>query len=222
MPDDGLSPRPSQQDLQEIIRLANIIYFRSRVHERTSWMGVGAMKCPMDMWVYQELMFNLKTDLVIETGTASGGSALFFAHMLDIIGEGRVVSIDIDTGKNRPEHPRISYLHGSSISKEIIQTIGRFREAASSILVILDSDHQPDFKLEELNAYARFVTPGSYMIAEDTTFDYFPAWPEFGPGPASAVRKFLSNTTEFEADRDLEKHLITFAPLAFLRRGHAA
>ena len=84
--------------------------------------------------------------------------------------------------------------------------------------MILDADHSADYKLKELKAYAKFVKPGGYIIAEDSTFDYFPSWPEFGPGPATAVREFLQENDEFEADRSQERHLLTFAPMAFLRR----
>jgi len=208
----------SNAEAQEVIRLANIIYFRSQAYEKTQWMGVKAMKCPMDMWIYQELMFALKTDLVIETGTFAGGSALFFAHMLDALGAGRVLSVDINLQQGLPQHSRIEYLEGSSISAPILEVVQARCDDAKSVLVILDSDHKAEYKLQELHAYAGFVTPGSYLIAEDTTFDYFPAWPEYGPGPASAVREFMKSDTRFETDRGQERHLVTFAPAAFLQR----
>ena len=208
----------SQADAQEIIRLANIIYFRTQAYENTHWMGVKAMKCPMDMWIYQELMFALKTDLVIETGTFAGGSALFFANVLDALGAGSVLSIDINLQARLPQHERIEYLEGSSVSPAVLETVAARCEGAESVLVILDSDHKAAYKLQELRAYAGFVTPDSYLIAEDSTFDYFPAWPEYGPGPASAVREFMNGQQDFEMDRSQERHLVTFAPAAFLRR----
>ena len=103
----------SASDAQEIIRLANIIYFRQQAYEKTHWMGAPAAKCPMDMWMYQELIHAMKTDLLIETGTLFGGSALFFAHLFDVIGHGKVISIDIDLKDRLPQHPRIEYLQGS-------------------------------------------------------------------------------------------------------------
>jgi cephalosporin hydroxylase len=205
-------------DIEEVLRLANIVYFRSHVYEKTRWMGVHTAKCPMDMWVYQELMFDLKTDLVIETGTLAGGSALFFAHMLDQMGRGKVITVDINEPANPPQHSRIDYVTGSSIDPVTLSRIEEDVARASSVLVILDSDHRAPFKLQELELYAPFVTKGSYIIAEDSCFDRYPAWPEFGPGPATAVKEFLKKDDRFDVDRSMERHLISFAPGAFLKR----
>ena len=136
----------SQKEAQEIIRLANIIYFRSKVYEKTEWMGVLAAKCPMDMWVYQELMHELETDLLVETGTLRGGSALFFAHMFDLLGRGKVLTIDIRQEADLPQHPRIKYISGSSVAPEVIREVEAEAEHAKSVLVILDSDHKASHK----------------------------------------------------------------------------
>lgn len=208
----------ARAQMAEVTRRANILYFRSGVFEHTEWMGVKAAKCPMDMWVLQELMVRLQTDLVIETGTWLGGSALYFAHVLDLIGHGQVVTVDVQPQPDLPQHPRIEYLVGSSVDADILEQIGKRAENARSVLVILDSDHKADHKLKELNAYAPFVTPESYLVAEDSCFDFFPAWPEFGPGPAHAVREFLRTDARFEVDRRQERHMITFSPAAFLKR----
>ena len=209
----------SPQEAQEILRLANILYFKNGSYANTKWMGIQAAKCPMDMWVYQELIHSLDTELLIETGTLMGGSALFFAHVFDIMGRGKVISVDIIKRENLPKHPRIKYLTGSSIDKSILKKIKKRADKSTSTMVILDSDHKADYKLKELNAYASFVTKGNYMIAEDSSFDYYPAWPEYGPGPATAVRDFMkTNKNRYEIDRSQEKHLITFAPMAFLKK----
>ena len=208
----------SNQEAQEIFRLANILYFKYGSYEKTKWMGLQAAKCPMDMWVYQELMHKMNTDLLIETGTLMGGSALFFAHMFDILGHGKVVTVDLVKQENLPKHPRIHYINGSSTDQLVLNKIRGFSDQANSTMVILDSDHKADYKLKELNAYGEFVTAGNYMVAEDSAFDYYPAWPEYGPGPATAVRDFMKTTQEFEVDRQQEKHLITFAPMAFLQK----
>jgi cephalosporin hydroxylase len=211
-------PGISQQQINQSVIQANILYFRSQVFNQTEWMGVKAAKCPMDMWVYQELMFRLKTDLLIETGTWLGGSALYFAHLFDLMGRGRVMTVDIEKRSDLPQHDRIEYLHGSSLDDDIVDRFATATRQAKSVLVILDSDHKKDHKLAELKRYAPLVTPGSYLIAEDSCFDYFPAWPEFGAGPASAVREFMRDNNEFEIDRQQERHLLTFAPIGFLRR----
>jgi cephalosporin hydroxylase len=208
----------STSDAQEILRLANIIYFRQKAYEKTHWMGVPAAKCPMDMWMYQELIHALKTDLLIETGTLFGGSALFFAHLFDIIGHGKVLSVDIELQSTLPQHPRIEYLKGSSVDKDVLTQIEKHASSAESVTVILDSDHQADYKLKELEAYSKFVTKGNYIIAEDSCFDYYPAWPEYGPGPTQAIQAFMESNGDFKVDRNPELHLITFAPMAFLKR----
>jgi cephalosporin hydroxylase len=205
-------------DPQEIIRRANIVYFRSQVYETTNWMGVRTAKCPMDLWIYQEMMSQLKTDLLIETGTLLGGSALFFANMFDMMGRGKVISVDIEEHPQRPVHPRIEYLHGSSVSQPVLDQVSNAASSASSVLVVLDSDHKAEYKLRELNAYCSFVTPGSYIVAEDSGFDYYPTWPEFGPGPATAINQFLTVNESFEMIREWERHMITFSPGGYLRR----
>jgi cephalosporin hydroxylase len=216
--EDSALKKMSPEDAREVIRLANIIYFRSQVYERTEWMGVKTAKCPMDMWVYQELMHTLNTDLLIETGTLDGGSALFFAHVFDALGRGQVVTVDIESRDNLPSHPRITYLTGSSVDEEILAEISALASTATSVMVILDSDHRAPYKLQELQAYASMVTPGNYIVAEDSTFDYFPSWPEYGPGPAAAADRFVRENADFVLDRNPEKHMITFAPRAFIRR----
>ena len=209
----GGAPPPA-----EILRIANIIYYRSKVFERTKWMGHNAVKCPMDMWVYQELMHSLETDLLIETGTLLGGSALFFAQMFELMGRGKVISIDIEPGDDLPRHPRIEYIEGSSVAAEVLDQVRSACDTAASVMVLLDADHAAAYKYKEMQAYAGFVTPGSYLIAEDTCFDAYPAFPEYGPGPAAAVHRFVSENPDFEVDHSLERHLITFVPGGFLRR----
>lgn len=208
----------SREEQNEIMRLANIIYFRSQVYERTEWMGVKTAKCPMDMWVYQELIHKIKPDLLIETGTLFGGSALYFAQLFDMMDHGKVITVDLQPQENLPQHSRIDYLVGSSIDPVILDTIQQAVSNSERVMVILDSDHKAEYKLKELNAYAGFVSKESYMIAEDTCFDAFPAWPEYGPGPLKAVGDFIQINKEFELDRSQEKHMITFSPMAFLKR----
>jgi len=208
----------TDEDTRNIIRLANIVYFRGQAYEHATWMGVTAAKCPTDMWAYQEIIYELEPDLIVETGTLRGGSTLFFAHMLDLIGNGKILSIDIEADDERPQHNRIEYFTGSSIAPDTLDHVASSCESADSVMVILDSDHKAPYKYQEMQAYREFVTPGNYMIAEDSCFDFYPAWPEFGPGPAAAIKRFMESTTDFEQVRHHEKHLLTFAPIAFLRK----
>lgn len=208
----------SRQQMDEIMRLANIIYFRTKVWDNTYWMGVKTAKCPMDMWMYQEWMVANRPDVIIETGTFVGGSALFFAQVMDVIGHGKVVTIDIEKFHTLPAHPRIEYVVGLSTAPETVEQVRKGVGDAGNVMVILDSDHHAPYKLEEMQVYGKFVSPGNYMIVEDSCFDEYPAWPEFGPGPAEAIRQYLAENSDFQIDRDMERHAISFAPKGFLKK----
>ena len=185
-------------------------YGTSEIWMDTVWLGRRALKCPLDLWMYQEIIFRTRPDLIVETGTASGGSALFLASICDLLGHGRVVSIDIEK-QARPRHERITYLNGSSLDVNV--------NAEGRTMVILDSDHSKDHVLAELRRFAPLVSPGCYLIVEDTSVGM--VLPEFGPGPAEAVAEFLTEADLFEIDRDCEKFLLTFNPGGYLRRKDA-
>lgn len=181
----------------------------------TYWQGHRCLKCPIDLWVYQEIIWELKPDLIIETGTFEGGSAFFLASILDMTGEGKVITIDVDA-KKRPEHPRIEYLTGSSIDPDIHHYLNKM-QMFKRCMVILDSDHKAEHVYQELVLFSDLVTPGSYLIVEDT-FINRPVTPEHGPGPYEAVQDFLAEHPNFEVDRSRQKHLLTFNPGGYLRR----
>jgi cephalosporin hydroxylase len=183
----------------------------------TYWMGVPCQKCPLDLWIYQELLFATKPDLIIETGTHSGGSALFLANICDILGHGRVVTIDV-VERTRPSHERIIYLLGSSGDPEIIAKARACGGPDDNILVILDSDHSEQHVLRELELLSPLVKVGCYLIIEDTNINGHPTFPSFGPGPFEAVQKFLAQNPGFVIDSSREKFLMTFNPCGFLKR----
>jgi cephalosporin hydroxylase len=172
--------------------------------------------------MYQEILYELKPDMIIETGSEYGGSTLFFASICDMIGKGEVISIDRDHSRITATHPRITWVEGNSVCTE---TVARVRSAArdmGTIIVTLDSSHIKGHVLKEMELYATFVTPGSYLIVEDTKQNghpiqtYYP--PDYGPGPMEAVEDFLINHKEFRVDRSREKYLLTSNPGGFLRR----
>jgi cephalosporin hydroxylase len=182
------------------------------------WLGVELLKCPFDLWIYQEILHEIKPEWILETGTAFGGSALYMASVLDHLGAGQVVSIDIVRKPDWPGHPRVSYLTGSSTSPEILDEVRRRVAGSSRVLVILDSDHKRDHVLEELRLYSPLVTKGSYVIVEDTNVNGRPVFPGFGPGPGEAVDEFLRGHPEFERDASRERFFVTFNPGGYLRR----
>jgi len=198
-----------------------------------SWMGRPIIQYPQDMIAMQEIIWDIRPDLIIETGIAHGGSLIYYASLLELLGEGEVLGIDIDIREhNRQEierHPmfkRNKMIQGSSISEDIVAKI---REAASGkqrILVCLDSNHTHEHVLRELELYAPFVTKGSYIvvfdtIVEDMPDDYLPGgrpW-AVGNNPKTAVHTFLEKNHDFVIDRDIDnKLLISVAPEGYLKR----
>jgi cephalosporin hydroxylase len=184
----------------------------------THWLGIRTDKNPLDLWIYQELLYELRPDLIVETGTAFGGSALYLASICDLIGQGKVVTVDIIEQEGRPQHPRLEYLTGSSVAPEMVDEVKRRIDPGATTLVVLDSNHKRDHVLEELRLYSPLVTPGSYVVVEDTILNGHPVSPEFGPGPMEAVDEFLAGTDEFEVDRRREKLYLTFNRKGYLRR----
>jgi len=189
-----------------------------RVFHRTSWMGVPCLKCPLDLWAYQEIAAEIRPELVVETGTYSGGSALFLAQVLDALGRGEVVSIDVEERPDLPRHPRIRYVRGSSSDGELVDSLFAGRAGSESRMVILDSDHRREHVTAELSLFAPHVGAGSYLIVEDTSVNGHPVLPDFGPGPSEAVSEFLAAHPEFAVDASREKFLMTFNPGGFLKR----
>lgn len=207
---------------KDTIQRFHQIYYQSRkaggTWRNTYWLGVQTAKCPLDLWILQEIAFELRPDLIIETGTYKGGSALYLASVLDSIGSGSIVTIDIEKRDDRPAHPRIEYMLGSSLDPEILSHVGRRVRPADNVMVILDSDHEKEHVLREMKAYCRFVSPGSYLVVEDTNINGHPVCPGHGPGPMEAVAEFLQKETGFVVDSSREKFLLTFNPSGYLRR----
>jgi cephalosporin hydroxylase len=191
--------------------------------EETYWHGVKILKCPLDLWVYQEIIWDQRPDLIVETGTAHGGSALWFAHMLDLIGHGHVVTIDVCGTKFFPDrvpHQRITYIEGSSTDPKVIDKVTAMKDTCGWIntLVVLDSDHSAGHVLNELQAWSPLVPVGGYVIVEDGNVHGHPVVPEHGPGPTEGVAKWMTYNPGFEIDRSKEKFRLTFNPGGYLRR----
>jgi cephalosporin hydroxylase len=189
-----------------------------RTWGNTRWRGVPLYKFPTDLVVLQEIICEVRPDLIVETGTYKGGSALFLADICTLIGHGRVVTVDIVWRPDLQRDPRVTYEISSSVDPAWLARLRELAVAAERVLVILDSDHSCEHVLAELRAYGQLVTPGSYLIVEDTNINGHPVWPDFGPGPAEAVDTFLAETGEFERDRAREKFFLTTSPGGYLRK----
>ncbi len=196
------------------------------------WLGRTIIQFPQDMIAMQEIIWEAKPDLIIETGIAHGGSLIFYASMLELLGgDGQVLGIDIDIRKhNRVEiekHPmfkRITMIQGSSIDNGIAQQVYDFARDRKQVLVVLDSNHTHKHVLRELQLYSPLVTKGSYLVVFDTVIedmpeDFFPDRPwGKGDNPKTALWEFLKTNNRFEIDKEIEnKLLITVAPDGYLK-----
>lgn len=205
-------------DRAAVSRAHDVLYLSDAWTEAT-WLGAQALKNPLDLWVYQEILFETQPELIVETGTYRGGSAAFLASMCDLLGHGEIVSIDIEqVREDYPNHSRITYLGGrSSTDPDVVAEVGE-RAAGKRTLVILDSDHSQRHVEAELDAYAPLVPVGGYLIVEDSNIGQIRK--DLLPGPLEAIERFTAMTDEFEIDRSREKFLITFNPSGYLRRVH--
>lgn len=198
-------------------------YNNDQTWPRNNWFGIRTLQNPNDVWITQEILTEIKPDFVIETGTRFGGSAVLWAMMLEHINPaGRVITIDIEnvSGEARAmplAQSRIDFLVGSSTAPEILAEVTE-RVRGGTVLVILDSDHSAAHVAKELELYGPLVSPGSYLIVQDTNVNGHPIEPDHGPGPGEAVAEFLPRHPEFTADRRRERLLFTMHPGGYLRR----
>lgn len=195
------------------------LFYHSPTWSMASWQGVPILKNPCDLLMIQEIVYGIKPSLIVETGTAYGGSALYLAHLCDMNGRGEVISIDVDQPAHTPKHPRIRYVTGSSVDPAIVADVReRAFHEAGPVMVLLDSDHHAPHVSAELAAYAPIVTPRSFLIVEDTNVNGRPILPAWGPGPGEAVDAFLAAHPEFARERQAERYLLTMFPGGWLRR----
>jgi cephalosporin hydroxylase len=192
-----------------------------------TWMGIPILQFPNDLLAMQEIIFETRPDVIIETGTHHGGSALFFAHMLDLVHgpskpwQGRsVVSVDLNTDPEGilPRHDGIAYLTGrSSTDPEVVRKVKRYLSPSARVMVHLDSDHRAAHVLKELDAYSGFVTPGCYLIVSDTHQGSIVDTGE-GPGPWQALHQWLPDHPGFVSVVGWPKYLPSLSPQGYLRR----
>ncbi|MDZ7340668.1 MAG: cephalosporin hydroxylase family protein [candidate division KSB1 bacterium] len=220
---------------QELRNLTGAWFERASRYEYSyhfTWLGRPIIQFPQDILAMQEIIWRVQPDLIIETGIARGGSSIFYASMLELIGgEGRVVAIDIDIREhNRCEieaHPlfkRITMIEGSSTDDKIVQQVYALAQNRERVLVALDSNHVHEHVLAELKLYSPLVTRGSYLVAFDTIIEHMPEnfssnrpWGK-NNNPHTAVAEFLRGNDRFIVDHEIEqKLLITVAPGGYLK-----
>jgi cephalosporin hydroxylase len=184
-----------------------------------TWLGHPIWQNIADLWVTQEVISALRPSLIIETGTNRGGSSLFYANLMDLLGHGSVITMDVEK-MHDISHPRVTCLVGDSTAEFMVS---RVLEAAEKVmghvLVILDSDHSPEHVRNELAAYHSMVTQGSYVLVQDGITDTLPAAAAWRPGPLPAIEAFLAETPSFAIDQSLcHKFPISHHPKGWLKK----
>lgn len=200
-------------------------YFNNLVWQDTTWMGIETYKSPCDMWNYQEILVDVEPSLVVEFGTAYGGSAIYWASVMRQIDKPfRVLSVDISHKMLRPEarhDPDVEFVEASSASPMIAERIQQLRnEYPGKVWAILDSDHSMDHVLAEMKLLRPLLSTGDYLVVEDSLLNGHPVAPEWGPGPYEAIEAYEKEfPDDYTHDTAREKKFgWSFAPYGFLVR----
>lgn len=188
------------------------------IMNRTTYFGVRALKSPMDAWVYQELIFETRPDVIVEIGNRSGGSTLFLAHLCDIIGKGRIIGLDLSHSAV-PDlvkiHSKITLIEGDAC--QCFEHVKKLISKEERVLVIEDSSHTYDNTLNVLRLYSKLIKPGDYFIVEDSICHHgLTVGPK--PGPYEAIEAFVIENSDFEIDRNREHFFLTWNPKGYLKR----
>jgi cephalosporin hydroxylase len=223
----GLYPLTALSNRKTIERFGRL-YYATQPYAHSEFLGIDSMQYPADNWVMQEIINEVRPDFVIETGTAAGGTALFYATVLEKVSPGgKVITTNIAPYVPDPKvqqfatwRDHVEYIQDSSTSPQLMRTLTE-RTRGAKVLVTLDSNHERDYVLKEIQLYAPLVSVGSYLVVQDTHLGGHPNHHESegtDGGPWAAVQLFLQTEKNFEIDHRREKHLVTQYPSGFLKR----
>ncbi len=229
--DEYIKAMKADEELRQLRCKIYAAIARYRYSYNFTWFGRPIIQLPEDIVTLQEIILNVKPDLVVETGVAHGGSLIFYASMLHLLGRGDVLGVEIELRTHNRKaieaHPlsnRIKLIEGSSTNEDVVEQVQQIAGDKQSVMVILDSDHTHEHVLRELEMYSPMVTKGSYLVVFDTGIEDMPkgtfadrAWGK-GNNPKTAVWEFLKGNDRFEIDRALESRLLyTVAPDGYLK-----
>lgn len=229
--EDRINSYKSNEALKKAAQEFNYQSNKEKYSYNFSWMGRPIIQYPQDMIAMQEIIWHVKPDLIIETGIAHGGSLIYYSSLLELIGHGQILGVDIEIREhNRSEienHPmshRIKMIEGSSIDPEVFETVQKFSKKYQKILVCLDSNHTHAHVLKELEMYSQLVSIGSFCVVFDTIIQDMPPkmydrpW-DVGNNPKTAVFEFLEMNKNFVVDNSIDcKLLISVNPSGYLHR----
>lgn len=219
-------PASSESDVgdAELVRqFVALSYGRNDTWRANQWLQVPTRQNPDDVWIIQEIISEVKPDVIVETGTFRGGSAMIWAMILrEVNHRGKVLTIDVEGRISAELMPpvfreRVQTIVGDSIDPAVMSLVQQ-ETRGKRVMVILDSDHSKQHVTAELKAYSTMVSVGSYIVVQDTMINGHPVLPEFGPGPMEAVNEFLGSTDEFIIDHSRERLLHTMHPKGYLKR----
>lgn len=203
-----------------VTRFSKMYYMlRRNTIDYTMFMGKPLMKYPTDLWVYQEIIYRCKPDVIIETGVFLGGSTYFFAKLCELYGHGRVIGVDYITDHIDPElykMPNVEIIAGSSIEREIIEKVKALIKPEEKVMVILDSNHEPEHVAIEMELFSNLVTEGQYLVAEDGMINHVHPIVWRKRGPLKAINNFLLTHKEFNIDHSCNRYLLTQSPVSYL------
>ncbi len=225
-PTPGAAKMPPSD--QEVFDRFHTLWYglANKTWKKNHWLGIPTRQNPMDVWVHQEIISELKPDVVLDIGTFHGGSALIWAMILDQVNpSAKVITVDIeDHTAEAKKWPlwdkKITFLHGSSTDPKIVDQI-KAQVAGKKVLAILDSDHSMKHVLNELKIYSPMIPVGSYIIVQDSNSGGNPVQHGY-KGPMEAIKAFLKENKEFVADKERERLIFTFCPHGYLKRTQPA
>jgi cephalosporin hydroxylase len=220
----------SEEGFRALSQLWTRSNWQNRLSYEVTWLGIPIIQLPEDMVAMQELIWKVRPDVIVESGVAHGGALMLYASILELLGRGKVIGLDVEIRKyNRlaiEAHPlssRIQLIESDSLSDEALKAVRSAITPGDRVLVALDSNHTREHVRGELERYAPLVTPNSYLVVFDAVMALVADAPAAGEGwdrdnPLEAVREFLADNGDFEVDRSFERLAVTYCPGGFLRR----
>ncbi len=215
-----------KEDSRQWIRTS----WQNNLSYEITWLGIPIIQLPSDIIIMQELIFKVKPDIIIEIGIAHGGALIFYSSLLELLGKGKAIGVDIEIKshnrkaiESHPMSKRIKLIEGDSVKQETIEKIENEIDPQSTVLIALDSNHTKDHVIKELRAYSKFVTSGSYLVVFDTIMPELIGldgsqenWNE--DNPLEAIKEFLKINKDFEIDDSYNKLFVSNCPNGFLKK----